>query len=139
MLLSGCGFHLRGGNTLPLQLRQLQLTTPTPYSHFTRALKTALRRNYVVIQDHAAQHLRITLVHFYHDTPTIGTSAIARVYRFTLSVDYDLTHHDQVTASRFTTLNPGTLLTTNNQVAMVENELIQDVIRQLLAKIAAAK
>lgn len=134
VLLSGCGFHLRGENNLTLRYQQLQVTTPHPYSHFTRALKTMLQRNNVEISNQAPHHLKITQVHFYHDTPTIGTSAIARVYRFTLDVDYELTHHGHVSASRFTTLNPGTLISTNNQITLLEDELIEDVIRKLLVK-----
>lgn len=134
VLLTGCGFHLRGSNNVQLRYPQLQVTTPQPYSQFNRKLKTSLRRNHIVISDHALQHLNITRVHFYHDTPTIGTSAIARVYRFTLEVDYELERPAHIRASRFTTLNPGTLITTNNQITLLENKLIDDVIRKLLVR-----
>jgi len=45
LLLSACGFHLRGALTLPPGLEEIQITTRDPYSGLARALERSLVRN----------------------------------------------------------------------------------------------
>lgn len=148
VLISGCGFHLRGEPILPQHLQRLYLSTPEPYGNFARALKQTLHHSGACLVDcpgHAPVSLFVTNTKMYYDTPTIGNSSIARVYRYTFSADYQLRsssgdnigpiHH--VIASRFTTLNSGILTETNNQIYLLQLGLFEDVSRQIVRRMSA--
>jgi len=141
LLLSGCGFHLQNHFTVDPQFRCLQLSTPNRYSNFSRKLRQALTDNQVRLVKNTPSSRRvdltITKVEFKHDSPTIGTINTARVFRYYLVVEYNigLGPTQGIITSRFTTLNAGILTTTNNQVHLVKQGLIDDAIRQLLHRL----
>jgi len=45
LLLTACGFHLRGALTLPPGLKEIQIKSRDPYSGLARALERSLARN----------------------------------------------------------------------------------------------
>lgn len=149
LLLSGCGFHLRR-TPLLTQYHSVCVVTPQPYSVFARELKQRLQQQRVCVQD-SCQSVQIALhidsFSFQHDRPTISNSSTARVYRYTLSVDYHLCSPNgqpigpiqHITASRFTTLNAGILTTTNNQVSLLQMGLIDDALGEMIRRLAAQR
>ena len=144
-LLSGCGFHLQNHWTIAPQFSCLQLSTPNRYSNFTRKLRQTMADNHVRLIDERLNsnssrcpNLTITKVELKNDSPTIGTINTARVFRYYLVVEYHIDNRPTqgIITSRFTTLNAGILTTTNNQVHLVEQGLIDDAIRQLLNRLS---
>lgn len=147
LFLSGCGFHLRDTPLLDQRFSRMYLSTPAPYENLTRELRTTLWRQKVRVCDTAQQApigLYVLAMHYGHDTPTLSNSSTARVYRYFMTLDFELKARDgrmigpihHIQASRFTTMNAGVLTTTNNQVALVEQGLIEDVVRQMLWRIS---
>lgn len=141
LLLSGCGFGLKDHWTVAQRYQCLHVTTPNRYSNFSRELRKVLVEHHVCVTDNPERQcptLHIIKAEIKNDPPTIGTINTARVYRYYITVEYQLDGQpvDGIIASRFTTLNAGILTTTNNQISLVEQGLIDDAIRQLMFRLS---
>lgn len=138
--LSGCGFHLRNQNTLPVALQGIAVISKTPYDTFTKLLTgelTRLQNTSTANTSHAQ-----LILHRHKLTerlPIIGSSQQARIYQYTFSLEYSLAIDDnllikrrKIFIRRFLTLNQNALLTTNNQQALLTAEIQQAAITQLI-------
>lgn len=137
--LSGCHFHLRDQNTLPIGIHHIIVTSDSPYDNFTKQLKTSL----ALLNNSAQSTKSAQLIIHKHDLsyrmPIIGSSQQARIYQYIFTLEYSLKVNNTVlidrkviSANKLLTLNKNALLTTNNQQNLLKIEIQQSVIRQLI-------
>ena len=92
VLLSGCGFQLRGDADLPPEMAQTQLVINDPYSTLARRLRTMLEQNGVrfVGADEATAVLEVPQNIVSTDVLTIADNARVREYRVSHTVQFRL-------------------------------------------------
>ncbi len=99
LFLSGCGFHLRGVDYLPVKLHALKIETHAPYSEFTQSLERRLR-GLGVKPNANAYVLKVLSYGLTRDnTNTYNVSAVQ-----TLNLNYHITY--QLLDQRGTVLLP---------------------------------
>jgi LPS-assembly lipoprotein len=92
LLLSGCGFQLRGQAQLPPEMTQTRLVIDNEYGSFARRLKTLLEQNGVelVTEEDATAILEIPVNNVVTEVLTIGDNARVREYRISHTVQFRL-------------------------------------------------
>ncbi len=92
LLLTACGFQLRGSASLPPEMTKTYLQINDEYGPFARRLKDLLRQNGVdfVEQHNATAVLRVPVNKVTREVLTIGDNARVREYRITHAVQFSL-------------------------------------------------
>jgi LPS-assembly lipoprotein len=92
LLLTACGFQLRGSASLPPEMTKTYLQIDDEYGPFARRLKDLLRQNGVdfVEQQNATAILRVPVNKVTREVLTIGDNARVREYRITHAVQFSL-------------------------------------------------
>lgn len=133
LILSGCGFHLRGQNIIPPKLHILKLQSGQVYGDFESTLRNILTQLgvNVVRSGCAPATLHIINISLFQDVPTIGGSNQARVYVYYYRVNFEvfddahhlLVPHQCVTTSKSLIINAGTALESTNQRAIMIHDM----------------
>jgi len=144
-LLTGCGFHLRGEEYCHLPIQQIHIASPSPYGPLESQLRIAFARASVSVNENECSPYTLVIkgVSLHHNTPSIGTSSQTRVYTFYYDVDFDLLgarHHpllmsQHIRVTHHIAVPAGQLLSTNNQVSILERYMIHDAIVQLFHRL----
>jgi LPS-assembly lipoprotein len=143
--LTACGFHLRGQTALPPLLRVLYLKNEAPFSSFITQLKQVLISSHLRIVDSPDQapiSLHIISTIFSHNEPIAGSNE-ARVYAFNYIVVFALEDNkgqnlappETVNIARTLILNPGQVLSNNNQSIQLQQQMEQDAIGQIFNRL----
>jgi LPS-assembly lipoprotein len=147
LLLSACGFHLRGDYDIPIELNSLSLTSYDQYSSFTRIVKKQLRTNEVEI---VTPDAHIPNLHLDGETITTRTLSIYQNTRaaeteLTLKASYRVTIPD-VGVQNFTTSvtrsyldNPLTALAKSVEKTMIIDEMRKLAATQIVRQMARLK
>lgn len=93
LLLTSCGFHLRGSEPLAPPLHHMYLQTQDPYSQLARYLKQALKQSGVLLTEtpqNASTVLEIIGERQVQQLLGVGGTQQTRVYSLTLTVSYQL-------------------------------------------------
>lgn len=93
LLLSGCGFHLRGMVTLAPPLKHIYLETHDPYSELTRNLKQSLKSSNVTLTEApetADTILEIISVNESQQLLSVGGTQQTRQYNLILTVTFQV-------------------------------------------------
>lgn len=142
LFLTGCQFHLRNQNTLPPALQHIEVVSDSPYENFTKQLKSELALLSNTPPQGKPAQLIIHNHHLAYHMPIIGSSQQARIYQYTLVLEYSLKIRDnllidkkKITVSKLLTLNKNALLSTNNQQALLTTEIQDAAITQLINEI----
>lgn len=141
ILISGCGFHLRGQNLLPPQLHCIKIDSIMPYGDFESTLRRSLVQLGVDVTrtGSAPVTLRIISTALYNDVPTIGGSNQARVYVFYYKVHFEV-FSDQgviippqcVTSSETLIVNAGKALESTNQLEVLKLEMQKEAAHMII-------
>jgi len=93
LLLSGCGFQLRGEANLPPEMGRTQMIVDNEYSTLARRVRVMLERSGVQIvgAEQATAILEIPQNEVVTEVLTIADNARAREYRVTYTVKFRLT------------------------------------------------
>ncbi len=146
--LTACAFKLRSQDELPVALRVIYLEAEVPADPLALALKRSLHAAGVTLLDQPIQApIRLLLskpVEMISNT-TVGASNQARIYVVSLTVTFELRDSkDKVllsprslTATRTISLSANQLLTTNNQLSLLEQELRRDLINQMFDRLSS--
>jgi LPS-assembly lipoprotein len=94
LLLSGCGFHLRGSFTLAPPLKLMYLQTSDPYGELAHNLRQSLAATGVVFTDTPRQ--ATTILEILHENTSqqllsVGGTQQTRQYNLVLSVVFQVT------------------------------------------------
>jgi LPS-assembly lipoprotein len=144
LLLSSCGFQLRGDATFPLPLRVLYLNSNNPYGLFEAELKKALQSTGVTMVENPDQTrfiLQISQSDLALSAASVGTSSQATIYNATYTVAISLTNNKGGTIvpteiiKSITTLivNPQQALSSTNQADLVREQLQRETINKIFA------
>lgn len=97
MLLSGCGFQLRGTADLPAVMAETYLDMPDRYGEFGRALERTLEGNGISIVEDQAQasaQIKFNTVRFQRTAASFAGTARIREYRLSFIVDFQVLDPD---------------------------------------------
>lgn len=97
LLLSGCGFQLRGSASLPAEMDRTRLEISDPDSRFARELRLLLEANGVTLVDAAADDaavLRISRERISRRALTVSGNARVREYELVFELGFALTGPD---------------------------------------------
>ena len=146
LLLTSCGFHLRGNYYLNPQLSPAYLTFKKPYSEFALILKDTLQQNGLELTDspsHANSHIRILKSTLSHNKNTHGPSNQSQVYHYRFTVVFEVLDNQgenkmepqRVSASEKLSLRPNQLIHTNNQLAELKRKSYRRVANLIIMKL----
>lgn len=143
LFLSGCGFHLRGNNALTPEVRTLYLKTNNPYGLFEERLERTFNMYGLTFVDQptaAPLTLQIINSNLSYFQTTVGSSSQATIYSVTYTVNMailaangkTIVPPQNIVSNAFLTLNPNQLLTSNNQIDILGQQLQIDVINRIV-------
>ncbi len=147
MLLSACGFHLRGDYNVPEQLNTLSVTSYDQYSKLTRMMKNQLRMNEIVLVSPAENIPNLKLVNETESSRTLSVYQNTRAAELsiTLTVNYTVTIPGIGTKSLKTSVtrsyldNPLTALAKSVEKEMILDEMRQVTTSQIIRQLARLK
>lgn len=151
LLLSGCGFHLRGVFSIPESLQRLQILPIHSFNALQRPLKQRLKSNAVTLisaGDHASlKPATLTLLNEAFSERTIAYGSDAQPNRaiLQLTIRYQLTDptgkvlvdNGTVLVERELSLTPNATLGTDNERKRLQSDLYGEAASQLILQIIA--
>jgi LPS-assembly lipoprotein len=145
LLLSGCGFQLRGKASLPPEMGHTQMIINDEYSTLARRLRIMLERNGVqfVAAEQATAILEIPKNQVVTEVLTIADNARAREYRVTYTVQFRLTDaagHDLISwqtlrQSREISFDEQQILASSREQEYLREELAETMAQLLVARL----
>jgi len=147
-LLSGCGFALRGSDTISTNFDALVLDLEQPNGEFARLLRRNLDVAGVDVQQGgnsgSLAMLRVTAERVANRAVTVNPQARAAQYELRLSVNISLSQAGQTLIADETLIVERTyfedianLAGTRDEVQLITSELRRDLVDQLLRRLAA--
>lgn len=150
LLFSGCGWHLRGYEPLPEEMKSLYLSIPNETSELSRSLKRSLKSMGVDLVDSAAQaKMTLAVTDIKHNRRTISTSGRGKAaeYELTSLLTYEIKDSagerlfgpDTVSAEKVYLFDPNRVVSAFEEEQLLREEMQRDLISQLLRRYRAAK
>ncbi len=151
VLLTGCGFHLRGyhSDTAAIPYSSLHLQTDSPYGHLTHLLETQLQSQGVSLEatGQLAPTLKVSATEIETQDLAYSAEGEVRRQRVNYQLNFSLTAPDGTTliadqtlaVFRDQLLNPDQSLGDEYEQKMIEKELQQDAVQLLLFRLEASK
>ena len=149
LLLTACGFHLRGQYQLPAPLFRLYVQTSAPYDPFIQRLNQVLTKMNVVLMKTALDAKVVLVIHDMNSGQSLVSSSTSQVntYAMTYTVNYSLESPDgkvliaplNVSASQNYTISSSQAISGSTQEQQLRNQLYQDVIYQLFNQLSSKR
>jgi LPS-assembly lipoprotein len=141
--LTGCGFHLRGYEAVPPQLRHLTLKINDPYSPLAKQLQSSLSVAGITLSPTAPIILQILGDANSKQVTSQGVSGQLVTYLLSYSLTYQLLGADgrviqspqTVTATRNYIVSANQLLGDTNVQQNLQSDMRRDAISQLLQRL----
>jgi len=150
LLLTACGFHLRGHNTFSLPFQTLYVKSGNEYAPFIMDLKRGIEANNVQVTSSPDQaQLTLDIVYETTDKQILSLSGGGRVreyrlqYRVSLRL-YDLKQQDwlppeEITLRRDFSYDDAQVLAKEQEEAMLYQDMRNDAVQQILRRLNRAK
>lgn len=146
IIISACGFHLRGREPLPESLQTIYIQTNQPYSSFTRELRQTLRAMGITIAQDiktAPLILQVLSSNLDQQITSIGAGGQTTTYALTYTVSYQLLDRNGVTVlpiqtattQRDHSATTNQLLGDMNTQNTLTNDMQREVIYQILNRL----
>jgi len=150
LFLQGCGWHLRGVQSLPPELQTLHVQTASDNSTFARSLKRSLKASDVTLKDSASgapYSLTVSAVSSTSRTLSVTSSARVAEYEITSSVTYSVNslENEQLVAPTLLSTERTYLYNSSNATSAFEEENLlrkemeRDLVQQLIRRYRAIK
>lgn len=148
VLLAGCGFHLRGSYSLPFEKLYLAMPENDPFTvMLTRNLKAQSGVEIVSSPQEAQAILSVLSQQRTREETAYNAQGRAREYELGCEMAFRLANPKGFTfipdmvlsATRNVTYNESQFLSHDFQDALIYKEMQNDIMNQLLRRIAAAK
>lgn len=149
LLLTGCGFYLKGHKTLPPELSEVYLQVPGDgaiQSRLEESLRTLLVRRGAKVSFDPVTKGRLTVYTLYEDVEplTIGTSGFAIEYEIETIIEFDYTVAGKLLVPRQTlsilrdyNFNNTTVLATESERRRLQREMQEELAELILLRIDA--
>ncbi|OGV26581.1 MAG: hypothetical protein A3F18_06300 [Legionellales bacterium RIFCSPHIGHO2_12_FULL_37_14] len=150
ILLTSCGFHLRGIVNLPRSFNYVAIVNENQHvsPSFIQTLKSTLYEQHVNVVDDPskAKYFIILLQNRFNQVLTnVAASTVPRQYQLSYSVQFQVTENkgavllpaQTITILREVTINNDRILGSKFESDLIENEMHQNAATQLLARISA--
>ncbi len=146
VLLSGCGFTLRGSAELPAALQTMQLESPNPDSELVREVRRMLRNNDVTLVEEATDTIyRLGIGSEATSERALSVNANARAgeYEVTMSVAVQLRRGTEVlgpetlSVSRVYLADPENAVAKNEEAELIRTEMRREIAQQVLRRLQA--
>lgn len=143
LLLSGCGFTLRGVTPLPPELYTLILDSARPDSDFEREVRRALQTNGVRLVESGSDY-RLVLGNegISERTLSVNVNARSGEYELALRVEYDLRRAGTVisgpnllSTTRVYLTDPENAVAKEEEAALIQDEMRRELAQQLLRQL----
>lgn len=145
LFLCSCSFHLRT-NHAQTEIKNIYVSAPDQYSPLANHFRREIKHAGILVNETPSNSqvtLKIEKSNLKHLTPTIGTSSQSRVYHFTYTIYFSLydahqnpiIKHQTLTTRTHLTLSTGQVLSTNNQLDIVKNEMERELILQFFQRL----
>ncbi len=150
ILLVACGFHLRGRPSIPPQINSIYIESSDPYGPFTQQLRQTLGALKVAIAQNAqSAPLTLAILHMeqtQHVT-SLSTSTQLQTYTITYTVSYELRNRKgqvivpsrEVSASRDFSISPNQALGSNQEQALLIQDMYNSDVNQILSQLASKR
>ena len=144
LLLSGCGFALRGSADLPVALQTLQLESPNPDGEIVREVRRMLRNNDVTLTDaptDATWRLGVGNEQVSERVLSVNANARAGEYEITMSVAAQLRRGAQtigpetLSVSRVYLADPESAVAKNEEAELIRTEMRRELAQQILRRL----
>ena len=149
IFLVGCGFTIHNTNSLPPQLNPIYYQTKHPYEPFEIAFKKRLKTAGIkLLSEPDESTLIINISSNYSDNASnITSSTQARIYNLdytaTITIsdfcNKQLLSPQTVTVSRNITLQPNEVFKATPQIAIIKQEMQQELTTKILNILSAPK
>jgi LPS-assembly lipoprotein len=144
LLLSGCGFQLRGKANLPPEMGRTQMIVNDEYSTLARRVRVILERSGVqfVAAEQATAILEIPQNEVVTEVLTIADNARAREYRVTYTVRFRLTDAEGRELIDWQTLRQAREISFDEQQILAsarEQEYLRDELAETMAQLLVAR
>jgi len=144
LLLSGCGFQLRGEVNLPPEMAHTQMIVNNEYSTLARRVHVMLERSGVqfVGAEQATAILEIPQNEVVTEVLTIADNARAREYRVTYTVKFRLTDADGRDLIGWQTLRQSREISFDEQQILAsarEQEYLREELAETMAQLLVAR
>lgn len=147
LLLSGCGFHLRGEGADHIALGSIHVTATDAHGEMQRALEQALREAGVKLVDAASAPYTVKLLSERRTRRSVATTSDVRVaeYGLKLEVHFELTDQAGKTVIAPTSLSTqriyrfdnSSLVGNSEQEDLLNREMRRDIASQIIRRIDA--
>ncbi len=156
LLLSGCGFHLRGSVTLPPVMAVTYIQDSRPATRISSKLGYALRKHDITVTDQidsplpdsaaATAILVLSGERFNQRLLSSGSSTLVKEFQLNYSITFELKDPDgksllarqTVHTSREQTFNETQVLAKSSEQETLQQEMMADAVRQILRRLQAA-
>ena len=147
--VAGCGFHLRGQTApLPKELKTLYIDSGSPYGTLTLTLKQILRSlGTNIVKNPQDAPITLRIFHELFTSATFSESASTKTKQYIMHYTFDFQLQDNqqniiygpksIATQQIYTVNEETVLSSNNEEAMVRNEIQHNAVYLLLAQLSA--
>jgi len=150
LFLQGCGWHLRGIQSLPPELQTLHLQTASETSDFTRSLKRSLKASDVTLADsRTGAPYSLVVSSIKRSTRTISTTNAAKVaeYAITSSVTFSVNNQEDeelvpptlLSVEKSYYYNSANSISSYEEEALLRKEMQRELIQQLIRRYRAIK
>ena len=149
LALAACGWHPRGSQEVPLQMRQLRLVTEQPNAALTLKLRRALQGAGVELVDvaGAGPSLHIGTEQRVSRKISLDRDARSAEQEMRVSVAFDLRNADgevvfgprTASASRIYAFDPNSIIAKQDEENLIYQELLDNVVGQVLRQLRRAQ
>lgn len=146
LVLTGCGFHLRGNVHMPAQLSTMTIVASPKEKQISEAISAQLKASGVRLTANSRWQLHILNEHLNRSFNGLSANTQVRQYIITDSVSYQLSRSNgkpvlpvrTISSSRNWTVNANQVLGSSAEeqtlIAEMRNEIAQKLVAQLAAR-----
>lgn len=151
LLISACGFKLRGMADIPIWLNNMAVISEvSDTGHLIPVIKTHLKNNRILINDEpslANYWLMILAIKQEERISGVAASTTPRQYELTLSVDFQLRSKSgniiqkpaKVSVTRTVTVNENRILGSNSETRIIVEEMQEEIALQIINRLAVSR
>ncbi|HEY9051661.1 MAG TPA: LPS assembly lipoprotein LptE [Gammaproteobacteria bacterium] len=148
VMMTGCGFHLRGAYELPADMSRTYISSANQNSELVRSLKRVLRSNQLTLVDNpvdAGAVLRIISEARNKRVLSVDSQGRAREYELQYSIKFEVSGKDngfslppqELQLQREFLFDPEDVLGKSSEEADLINDMQQDMVRLIMLRLQA--